>query len=152
MLNVINKAIDWKYGSTVADVTDITNLSEEAKTAVVAWLKNYVSTNGYDKTHMILFTDAMGLATKSSLNLYNYGYYGHLDSYNQTNGIVGANTEGWANYCSMVFNTNVSSQYGPSMEAMTDLMPQTMKVMGEKFEEIEDYSNSHCLTFTKYNA
>lgn len=148
IIKFANNAVDWKNEQRKASgekpikhIKDFNRIPSDVKKAFKEYLqKNY--TTPKDRAEISVFTDAVGLHTEGRIHPYGFGYWGHDATYSKQRGKMGATSETWATYGSY--------KLGDTPEAwnkMVELMPNTVKVYDEVFEEVLKYVETNELNY-----
>lgn len=148
ILKFTNDAIDWKNKERIADgekplkhIKDFNRIPSDVKIAFKDYLKANYNTPK-DRAEIAVFTDAVGLHTEGRIHPYDFGYWGHDATYSKQRGKAGATSETWATYGSL--------KLGDTPEAwnkMVELMPNTVKVYDEVFEDLLKYVETNDLEY-----
>lgn len=141
LVTFINNAIDKKNkdfgGPPTKHIKSTGRIPKDVKSAIDYALRDeYVSVQ--QKAGISMFTDALGLQTSGRVNPWSGGgFWGHNNAYCKEKGKKGANSEVWAHFGEYKFAFN-----GPARNAMENLMPNTIKVCNDIFDEIvNNYSD-----------
>lgn len=144
ILNLINKAVDWNIdrgGIPSKHIKSLSRISTNAKADLLAYLKNSYP----DKKSRALIdtvTDAIGLTTKGNLHPYKHHFWGHDLSYCQQKGKDGATSEAWANLAGFMMRGDTEA-----LDAVRVLMPKTVSVYEDVFNEVMEYAKSNGLGY-----
>lgn len=145
VLNVINNSIDWYNGiignNKIKHLKSLNRISSDAYTATIGYLKHHYPTEK-DRALIAMFTDAMGLTTKDRLNPHGNGFWGHDKKYNKDRGKSGATSETWASYGALKFRNHPEE-----LKALQKIIPNTLKVYDEVFEDVLDYAMNNDLNY-----
>ena len=144
VLNLVNKAIDWKSekeGKKIRKLKGLERVSRDARYSTIAYLQEFYGDKA-TKARISTLTDSIGLVTDSKICPYDFGFWGHKEKYNKERGRDGATSETWANFGSMMLR-----QDEEELKLMNELMPNTIKVYTEVFEQVKEYAKSNKLSY-----
>ena len=144
VLNLVNKAIDWKSekeGKKIRKLKGLERVSRDARYSTIAYLQEFYGDKA-TKARISTLTDSIGLVTDGKICPYDFGFWGHKEKYNKERGRDGATSETWANFGSMMLR-----QDEEELKLMNELMPNTIKVYTEVFEQVKEYAKSNKLSY-----
>jgi hypothetical protein len=144
VLNFINNAVDWDVstnGAAVKRIKTLGRISSEAKDSTIRYLKHLYPT-AKDRARIDTLTDAIGLTTKANLHPYKHGFWGHDAGYTKDAGKRGATSEVWANLGAFFIKNDTEV-----LDAMTQVMPETVSAYKEVFDEVIEYAKTNALTY-----
>lgn len=144
VLDVVNAAITWLNeveGTKVKPLKNLNRIPSDAYRAFFKYLKDkYPGEKGAASIYM--FTDAAGLSTKDRLAPHPNGFWGHNSKYNKERGLRGATSETWATFGGMKMMNNQEVEAG-----IMELMPNTMKVYDEAYQQVLEYAKDNDLNY-----
>lgn len=149
ILDVLNKAIDAsnEANNTAKPLKHITDLNKpmtrDVKNAFFEYLydKTHSNTNNETKRNMATvspFTDAVGLMTRSRIDPYSKGYWGHKPSYQKELGPNGATSECFAEIGSHIMRNDVEA-----LEEIEKWMPNSVAEYRSVLTELIEYIKSN---------
>lgn len=144
VLNLVNKAIDWKSekeGKKIRKLKGLERVSRDARYSTIAYLQEFYGDKA-TKARISTLTDSIGLVTDGKICPYDFGFWGHKEKYNKERGRDGATSETWANFGSMMLR-----QDEEELKLMNELMPNTIKVYTEVFQQVKEYAKSNKLSY-----
>jgi SPP1 gp7 family putative phage head morphogenesis protein len=145
VLELINKAVDWNVstnGVQIKHINTLGRISSDAKDSLILYLKKHYPT-GKDRALIDTVTDAIGMTTKGNLHPYAHGFWGHDASYCRDSGKDGATSEAWANLAAFLLRGDTEA-----LDAVRKLMPKTVDVYEEVFNEVLEYAKSNGFDYT----
>ena len=158
ILDVLNKAIDesnevsnevtqllgMKATKPLKHVTDLGKpITRDIKDAFFSYLSDKTSSNDSkekDKNMAVIspFTDAVGLMTRSRIDPYSKGYWGHKASYQKELGPNGATSECFAEIGSHIMRNDVEA-----LEEIEKWMPNSVAEYRSVLTELREYIKSN---------
>lgn len=144
VLNLINRAIDWNVatnGVSVKHIRSLSRISSDAKDSLLLYLSDHYSTPKARAT-IDTVTDMIGLTTGGNVHPYSYGFWGHTKSYCKQSGKDGATSEVWANMSAFYLRGDTEV-----LDALSQIIPNTVTTYGEVFNEVADYAKTNPLTY-----
>lgn len=147
IIDFMNQCIDVRNARTGAGVKPISDLSKaissEAKSAFFEGLKNMGDGSFKYKASISAFTDAVGLITKSRINPYVNGYWGHDTAYQKNRGENGALSE-----CFAEIGSHIMRNDQESLDALRPFMPRTIDEYKSTLSEIAEWIRNNELKYT----
>ena len=146
ILGVLNKAIDASNEANnmaakpLKHVTDLNKpMSRDIKDAFFSYLSDKTSSNNSkekDRNMAVIatFTDAVGLMTRSRIDPYSKGYWGHKASYQKERGPNGATSECFAEIGSHIMRNDVEV-----LEEIEKWMPNSVAEYRSVLTELREY-------------
>lgn len=144
VLHFINKAVDWDVatnGAKVKNIKTLGRISSDAKDATIRYLKTNYPTRK-DRAKIDTLTDVIGLSTNGNLHPYKHGFWGHDAAYTKDAGKRGATSEAWANLGAFFIRNDTEV-----LDALTEVMPETVSAYKEVFDEVIEYAKTNALTY-----
>lgn len=144
VLDVVNMSIrahNHIKEDNMKPLSDLGRIPKKVQTVFFDWLKTNYNTKA-EKAQILMFTDAMGLATKGRLSPHTNGFWGHNKKYNETRALAGATSETWANYGAVKLQ-----QHKETEEVLRKIMPSTFSVFDNIYEDLLIYIEKNTLSY-----
>ena len=123
------------------NIKTLGRISSDAKDATIRYLKTNYPTRK-DRAKIDTLTDVIGLTTNGNLHPYKHGFWGHDAAYTKDAGNRGATSEAWANFGAFFIRNDTEV-----LDALTEVMPETVSAYKEVFDEVIEYAKTNALTY-----
>lgn len=141
----INTSIDYynnEYGLKTKHIKDLDKpIPEHAKDAMFEYM-GLLYGDRRSRASISAFTDAVGLMTRSRINPYAKGYWGHDVKYQKERGPNGATSE-----CFAEIGSHIMRRDEESLDVLRNVMPNSVKEYESVIHELAEYMKTHTIHY-----
>lgn len=141
----INTSIDYyndEYGLGTKHIKDLDKpIPRYARDAMFEYMKLMYG-DERSKASISAFTDAVGLMTRSRINPYAEGYWGHSAKYQKERGPNGATSE-----CFAEIGSHIMRRDEETLDVLRNVMPNSVKEYESAIHELAEYMKTHTIHY-----
>ena len=141
----INMSIDYyndEYGLKTKHIKDLDKpIPRYARDAMFEYM-GLMYGDGRSKASISAFTDAVGLMTKSRINPYVEGCWGHTAKYQKEKGPNGATSE-----CFAEIGSHIMRRDEETLDILRNIMPNSVKEYESAIHELAEYMKTHTIHY-----